>query len=94
MTYSNGRLRPSWFDIHHLPPHTDELDEIEVSTSIKAIEQLILSEVHIGIDPERILLAGFSQGAALCLMTALTTLPDIGGVVSLAGWIPHRIREV
>ena len=71
--------------VHKPPPNT---------TSIKAIEQLILSEVHIGIDPERILLAGFSQGAALCLMTALTTLHDIGGVVSLSGWIPHRIREV
>ena len=58
------------------------------------LEKLILQEVHNGIAPSRIILAGFSQGASLCLMTALTTWHEIGGVGSFSGWIPHHAREV
>lgn len=94
MTMSGGEYRPSWFDIKRLPPFTHEFDESGVTESINLIEQLILGEMHTGIDPKRIILAGFSQGAALSLMVALTSLHDIGGVASFAGWIPHRIRDV
>ena len=94
VTYHGGESRHSWFNICQLPPCIDEFDEVGIVESISVIEQLILEEVHNGIDPRRILLVGFSQGAALCLMTALTTLHELGGVASLSGWIPHRIREV
>jgi predicted esterase len=50
--------------------------------------------VHSGIDSRKIVLVGFSQGAALSLMVGLTTLHELGGVASLSGWIPCRIREV
>lgn len=86
--------QPSWFDIQHLPPYPIEFDEANITESIRNIEQIILTEVHSGRDPKRIFLVGFSQGAALSLMTGLTTLQDIGGIASLSGWIPHRIRDV
>ncbi|RDB28982.1 Acyl-protein thioesterase 1 [Hypsizygus marmoreus] len=35
-----------------------------------------------------------SQGAALSMMVALTSLHDLGGVVSLSGWIPPRARHM
>jgi lysophospholipase II len=50
--------------------------------------------VHSGIDSRNIVLVGFSQGAALSLMVGLTTLHELGGIVSLSGWIPFRIRDV
>ncbi|THH04156.1 hypothetical protein EW145_g5733 [Phellinidium pouzarii] len=93
VSYNAGERRPSWFNIWNLPPHVAEHDEAGIAESVSLIEQLILDEVHNGLDPRKILLVGFSQGAALCLMTALTTLHDIGGVGSLSGWIPHRIRD-
>jgi predicted esterase len=62
--------------------------------SISHVEGWIQAEVHRGADPRRIILMGFSQGAALGLLVALTTLHELGGVVSLAGWIPHKGREV
>jgi lysophospholipase-2 len=58
------------------------------------IESLILAQIHRGIDARRILLVGFSQGAALSLMVAISTLHDLGGVASLSGWIPPRARDV
>lgn len=58
------------------------------------MEAWIQAEVHRGTDPRRIIIMGFSQGAALGLLVALTTLHELGGVVSLAGWIPHGGRQV
>lgn len=82
--------------MHHLPPTAEEFDEKspELAASISRIEDLILSQVHSGIDSRRVFLVGFSQGAALALMTGLSSLHELGGIVSLSGWIPNRYREV
>ncbi|KAH7929376.1 phospholipase carboxylesterase [Leucogyrophana mollusca] len=93
VSLNQGERRPSWFDIGHLPPHADEYDEIGIAESVGVIESLILGQVHAGIDPRRIVLVGFSQGAALALIVALTTLHELGGVASLSGWIPPAVRE-
>lgn len=94
VTLNQGQYRPSWFDIARLPPRSNELDEQAIAESITMIEGLILSQVHSGIDSRRIILMGFSQGAALSMMVSLTTLHYLGGVVSLSGWIPSRARNV
>ncbi|KAJ7748543.1 Phospholipase/carboxylesterase/thioesterase [Mycena maculata] len=93
VTYSLGRCRPSWFDIAALPPGDAEFDEPAIAESIALIEGLILAQIHRGVDARRIFLVGFSQGAALSLMVALSTLHDLGGVASLSGWIPPRARD-
>lgn len=93
VTLNQGQCRPSWFNVSHLPPYPDEFDEVAIAGSVAIIENLILAEVHAGIDPRRIVLVGFSQGAALSMMVALTTLHDLGGVASLSGWIPRRARD-
>ncbi|TFK76717.1 lysophospholipase I [Pluteus cervinus] len=92
VSLNQGQRRPSWFDITQFPPDPDHFDELGTAHSISVIENVILSQVHAGIDPGRIVLLGFSQGAALALMVSLTTLHDLGGVVSLSGWIPKSPR--
>ena len=91
---SQGQIRPAWFDIASLPPHPNDFDGAGIAGSIHAVEQIILEEVQRGVHPRKIFLVGFSQGAALSLMTGLTTLHDLGGIGSLSGWIPHMIRDV
>lgn len=91
---NHHQIRPSWFNIWQLPPQNDEYDEIGTSESIEAIENIILAQVQSGIDSRRIVLCGFSQGAALSLMVGLTTLYELGGIISLSGWIPNRMRDV
>ncbi|KLO20046.1 alpha/beta-hydrolase [Schizopora paradoxa] len=93
VTLSQGQVRPAWFDIASLPPHPNDFDGAGIAGSIHAAEQIILEEVQRGVHPRKIFLVGFSQGAALSLMTGLTTLHDLGGIGSLSGWIPHRIRD-
>jgi lysophospholipase II len=91
VTLNQGQYRPSWFNVSHLPPYPGEFDEVAIAGSVAIIDNLILAQVHTGIDLRRIILVGFSQGAALSMMVALTTLHDLGG---LSGWIPRRARDV
>ncbi|KAF8061728.1 phospholipase carboxylesterase [Lyophyllum atratum] len=93
-TYHPEGPCPSWFDIAELPPRPDEYDERAIIKSIKAIEVLIQSQVDAGMDPRRIVLVGFSQGAALSVMVALTTAHHLGGVLSFSGWIPPLARPM
>ncbi|KAI0719120.1 Phospholipase/carboxylesterase [Cerioporus squamosus] len=92
VTYSQGRIRPSWFNIESLPP-CNCYDEPGIAASVARLENLIISEVRSGTPSSKIVLVGFSQGAALSLMTALTTLHELGGVASLSGWIPQQSRQ-
>ena len=93
VTYSQERVRPSWFNIASLPP-CNCYDETGISSGVAKLENLIISEVRQGTTSSKIVLVGFSQGASLSLMTALTTLHELGGVASLSGWIPKQSRPV
>ncbi len=93
VTYSQGRIRPSWFNIDSLPPCNCH-DEAGVAASVARLENIVISEVRNGTPSTKMVLVGFSQGAALSLMTALTTLHELGGVASLSGWIPQQSRQV
>ncbi|PSS37181.1 hypothetical protein PHLCEN_2v1054 [Hermanssonia centrifuga] len=89
---NEGQLRPAWFDAFHLPP-CGSCGVSGISASVARIEHIILAEMQILSQPNRVVVAGFSQGAALSMILALTSLHDLGGVVSLSGWIPRRCRQ-
>ncbi|TEB18578.1 Phospholipase/carboxylesterase [Coprinellus micaceus] len=93
VSINQGMLRPSWFDIWRLPPHPSEYDEQAITESISDIEDLILNQIHSGIEAKRIFLMGFSQGAALSLCVGLTTLNELGGIISMSGWLPPAYRS-
>lgn len=58
--------------------------------TVHQLNQLITAEVDAGIPAERIVLGGFSQGAAMSLLTGLSTERKLGGVVVLSGWLPLK----
>ncbi len=58
--------------------------------TLSSVNQLISAEVDSGIDPGRIVIGGFSQGAAISLLTGLTSERKLAGVVSLSGWVVLR----
>lgn len=93
VTMKEGRRRLSWFDIFHMPP-CPSCGAPGSSESVTRIEQIILAEMHTIARPKRVVVVGFSQGAALGIVLALTSLHDLGGVASLSGWIPRRCRQV
>jgi lysophospholipase-1 len=79
------------FDIRSFDFSTAE-DEDGMLRTVSLINRLISAEVDSGIDPGRIVVGGFSQGAAMSLLCGLTNERKLGGVVSLSGWLALRSK--
>ncbi|KAJ7204791.1 lysophospholipase I, partial [Mycena pura] len=88
---------PVWFDIYSFdlpidipPPH--EEDEAGILQSIASLDALLSTVVASGIDPGRIVLGGISQGAAMSLLTGLTTSKKLAGLIALSSRLLLRYR--
>lgn len=88
VTCNGGWVMPAWYDIISLEPHSRRIDEAGIVASRTAIRRLIGREVARGIAPERIFLAGFSQGGAVAYTTALTHPEPLAGIIALSTYIP------
>ena len=64
--------------------------------TLSSVNQLISAEIESGIDPGRIVIGGFSQGAAISVLTALTSDRKLAGAACLSGWVllRHKIKTV
>lgn len=89
VTRNNGYEMRAWYDVYGLTPISRE-DAIGIKESQLQIEQLIAKEVSRGIPAERIVLAGFSQGGAIALHTALRYFQTLAGVLALSTYLPLR----
>lgn len=87
VTLNQGYVMPAWFDIIDIAID-GRRDIAGMERAVAMIYELIQAEINKGIEPTRLLLAGFSQGAATALMTALVHPQCIGGVLGLSGFLP------
>lgn len=87
VTINGGFVMPAWYDILALGGRGAE-DEAGLRASQALVETLIAREVSRGVAPERIVLAGFSQGCAMTLMTGLRHAQRLAGLVGLSGYLP------
>jgi len=87
VTRNNGYIMPAWYDIYGQIPVVQE-DEAGIKTSEKYINSLIDNEINRGITPQKVLLAGFSQGGAIALHTALRYPQRLAGVMALSTYVP------
>jgi phospholipase/carboxylesterase len=87
VTVNGGALMRAWFDVLALNRDAPE-DEPGIRESATFVEQLIERETERGIEPARILLAGFSQGGAVALFTALRYSKSLAGVIALSTYLP------
>jgi phospholipase/carboxylesterase len=87
VTINNGLSMRAWFDITAIDHRAAE-DVSGIRESAMAIGALVRAERDEGIAPDRIILAGFSQGGAMALFTALRWPERLAGVASLSCWLP------
>ena len=81
---------PSWHDIVSLDQQLAVQERCEgLDESKQSIVGLIDKEIASGIAPERIIVAGFSQGGAIALTTGMTYPKKLGGVISMSGYLPR-----
>jgi phospholipase/carboxylesterase len=86
VTINNGMRMPAWYDILQLGGGPE--DETGIRESQAQIESLISREVKRGIPHNKIVLAGFSQGGAIVLQTALRQRERLAGLMALSTYLP------
>ena len=87
VTINGGYVMRAWYDISNADLAKRE-DEGGLRASQKQVEALIAREKARGIPASRIILAGFSQGCAMTLQTALRHPETLAGMLCLSGYVP------
>lgn len=87
VTINGGYVMPAWYDILGADLAKRE-DEAGLRLSRDSIESLIAREKARGIPANRIVVAGFSQGCAMALLTGLRHAERLAGIVGLSGYLP------
>ncbi len=87
VTMNGGIPMPAWFDIRDVL-NLSEIDEDGLLAMEQNIRDLIEAQIEDGIPSNRIFLAGFSQGGALALFTAMRFDQPLAGIVALSTFLP------
>ncbi|HWP12116.1 MAG TPA: dienelactone hydrolase family protein [Ramlibacter sp.] len=87
VTINNGYRMRAWYDILGLGGGSRE-DEAGLRRSMAEIEDLLQREKERGMPADRIVLAGFSQGCAMALMTGVRHKARLAGIAGMSGYLP------
>ncbi len=87
ITINNGVRMRGWYDIVGMD-FAQRADKVGIAESVAQIEALIANEQARGIAPERILLAGFSQGGAVTLAVGLQRRVPLAGLIAMSTYLP------
>ena len=83
VTINQGMRMRAWYDILQLGGGPE--DEAGLRASQKITEELIRAQ---GLPANQVVLAGFSQGGAIVLQTALRYPERLAGVIALSTYLP------
>ncbi|MDE2398495.1 MAG: carboxylesterase [Burkholderiales bacterium] len=87
VTINGGYPMRAWYDI--LAPDLQRReDEAGLRQSFAEVHELIEREIARGVPARRIVLAGFSQGAAITLGAGLRCRRRLAGLAALSGYLP------
>lgn len=86
VTINAGMRMRAWYDIFQLGGGPE--DEAGIRASQAFLESLIARERERGIEASSIVIAGFSQGGAIALQTALRHAERLAGLLALSTYLP------
>jgi phospholipase/carboxylesterase len=87
VTVNGGMRMRAWYDVLSMDlPRQEDPDGVYASE--RAIYELLEREKKRGVPAERIVLAGFSQGGAMALHTALRYPDRLAGILALSCYHP------
>jgi len=87
VTINGGMAMRAWYDILGFDRRARE-DAAGIRASAAAVTELVDREIERGMSSDRIVLAGFSQGGAIALHTALREPRPLAGVLALSTYLP------
>ncbi len=86
VTINGGYVMRAWYDIRR-PDLRVDADSAGIRASVATVNALVDAEIARGIAPQRIVLAGFSQGGAIVLHAGLTYPQRLGGILALSTYL-------
>ena len=86
VTVNGGMAMRAWYDIVTLD-RGGPVDSAGIDASSAALEALIDRERQRGIEPARIVVAGFSQGGVIAINTILRAETKLAGLMALSTWL-------
>ncbi len=87
VTLNGGVPMRAWYDIYGLGDASRQ-DAAGIRASEQRIGRYLQREIDAGIPAQRIVLAGFSQGGAIALHSALRYPQTLAGVIALSTYLP------
>ena len=87
VTINGGMRMRAWYDIREANLE-NRADLAGVAESVAQVEALIAREGERGVPPERVLLAGFSQGGAVTLAAGIARSRPLAGLIALSTYLP------
>lgn len=91
VTLNAGMRMRAWYDIYGLDREARQ-DEAGLAEAAGHTRALIAREAERGVPPQRLVLAGFSQGGAVALHTGLRHPERLAGIMGLSTYLPLRER--
>jgi len=89
VTLNNGMVMPAWYDIIELKIDR-KVDEIQLKKSVRSVIDFIENEIDRGIQSDRIIIAGFSQGGAVAFEAALAFPKKLAGLLALSTYFATK----
>ena len=87
VTINGGMRMRAWYDIREA--NLENRADLEgVAESVAQVDALVARETARGVPPERLLLAGFSQGGAVTLAAGIVRRQPLAGLVALSTYLP------
>ena len=84
ITINEGEPLRAWYDF---VPHSEHAGSDDIKASAHSIKALLQAQIDVGIPPERIMLAGFSQGGVMALEVGLRYEQRIAGIIALSTYL-------
>ena len=91
VTINAGMRMRAWYDIVGFEADAPQ-DEPGLRRSMAMVQALLQRERERGVPSERIVLAGFSQGCAMSLLTGIRHGERLAGIAGLSGYLPLAER--
>jgi len=90
VTINGGMSMRAWYDIAQ--PDLSAMPDIAgIQASVDILDDLVQQQIRLGIDADRIILAGFSQGGVIALAAVLQMEKPPLGVMALSTYLPREI---
>ena len=87
VTINAGYAMRAWYDITTLGESASRENADHIHDATRQIESLIADEYARGVSSERLVIAGFSQGAAMALHVGQHHAHKLAGIMCLSGYL-------